>query len=224
LINSPPTTISEKFRLFCRTTTPHHRNLSLPSDESRERYFPRDSSDLANSNQSKEDKKMTIKSRLNQVYTAALLATGMGILTPAQAADTTIECTLYIAQSLDSAASHAVQPDQTAEQLMTIRRAGYCIFDDGSVADKQFVMTVRAMDGGKSGSNQGYSVYTMSNGDSISAEFSGSWGDGPYQGTYNILGGSGAYANASGDGTLSGQESPWSTTAVVKVVMNVSTP
>lgn len=167
---------------------------------------------------------MLIKSKISQTCKTVALTAAIGCVGHASAADTTLQCTLYIAQSMDSSASHAIDLEHASQRLQTIRRAGYCVFDDGRIADKQFVMTIRALEGGKRGTNQGYSVYTLDNGDSISVAFSGSWGDAPYQGTYNILGGTGAYTNATGDGTLSGTKSPWKTSNVVNVVLNVSTP
>lgn len=143
---------------------------------------------------------------------------------PAISEEETLECTLYIAESMDAAVMHQVSVDSAAESLVTLRRAGYCVFADGSVADKQFVMVNRVVDGGQRGTNQGYSVYTLDNGDTISVEFDGGWNKGPYSGVYKILGGTGAYADAKGDGTISGTDSPWKTSSVVKIVLNIETP
>ena len=64
----------------------------------------------------------------------------------------------------------------------------------------------------------------MENGDSVSAEFTGDWGNNGYEGVYKILGGTGNFKGANGDGTITDAQSPWATTDVVKIVLNVKTP
>jgi len=108
--------------------------------------------------------------------------------------------------------------------LTAVRRAAYCVFPDGKVADKQFVVINRTQSGGAQGLAKGFSIYTMPNGDSISTEFTGSWDNGPFNGVYNVLGGSGAYEKATGDGKITGQKSPWGTSAVLNILLNVKTP
>lgn len=147
---------------------------------------------------------------------------GCGIV---RADEQKLECKLYIAESMDSAASHMVSIENSKETLATLRRSGVCIFADGSVADKQFVMVNRITEEGNRGNTQGFSTYTMENGDSVSAQFTGGWGDGPFMGTYQIIGGTGAYANAKGDGTIDGSaQDPWKTTSVVNIVLNITSP
>ncbi len=64
----------------------------------------------------------------------------------------------------------------------------------------------------------------MENADSISAEFTGAWGSEEFKGVYEILGGTGSYGSATGDGTITGVESPWINTGIVEILLNVQTP
>jgi hypothetical protein len=70
----------------------------------------------------------------------------------------------------------------------------------------------------------GYSVYTMDNGDSVFAKFAIDFGSNGASGVYTILGGTGNFEGATGDGSITGTQSPWATTPVVKIVLNVKTP
>ena len=156
------------------------------------------------------------------VLAKSLLALFIGGV--AVAGEEKLECKLYIAESMDSSAMEMVAVESAGESLRSLRRAAYCVFSDGTIADKQFVMINRIMDGGKSGDGIGFSIYTMANGDSISAQFTGAGGEGPFNGIYEILGGTGEYKGATGDGTISSIDSPWKTTGIVDIVMNVATP
>ena len=154
----------------------------------------------------------------------AFLPVAMMISGSVVAKDETLECMLYIAQSMDSDAKSSVAIKSAGLMLSSVRRGSVCVFGDGSVADKQFVLVNRIIGDGSTGSSMGYSVYTMDNGDSLSVEFTGKWGSEGYKGAYTILGGTGSYEGATGDGSITGTKSPWPTTGVVKIVLNVKTP
>lgn len=170
-----------------------------------------------------------MKNRIKPVANVATqtVVVGVAALLPvghAAAAEETLECTLYIATSMDPVSSHEIALENAGATLDSGRRSGFCVFADGSVADKQWVSISHSTEGGASGIGRGYSVYTLQSGDSVSAEFQVGWGQDGLQGTYNILGGTGKFQDASGDGTITGMQSPWKTSAVVGIVLNVKTP
>lgn len=164
------------------------------------------------------------KTKTGQIASIALFLLSAGSSYTAWAGDTELACDLYIAESMDSDASSAIDLKDAGLTLSSVRRAGICLFADGTVADKQFVMVDRIVGDGSTGSNLGYSVYTMENGDSIAAQFHGAWGSTGFKGIYTIIGGTGSFENASGNGSITGTPSPWSTTGVVKILLNVKTP
>ncbi|MEE9321464.1 MAG: hypothetical protein V3U76_13520 [Granulosicoccus sp.] len=138
------------------------------------------------------------------------------------AAEQTLECRLYMDLSTEDASS--VSLPKADVTLTSYRRAAYCIFEDGSVVDKQFILVSRAEGEAASGSGMGFSVYSFENGDTLSMKFETSWDSNGLKGNYQVLDGTGGYAGASGDGTITGGKSPWETSAIVDIVINVSTP
>lgn len=91
------------------------------------------------------------------------------------AAEEVLECRLYIAASVDVVS--LIEMKETGQTLNAMRRGSYCVFADGSVADKQFVLSNRVLGEGSSGNYSGFSIYTLENGDSVSAQFTGGWDD-----------------------------------------------
>ena len=151
----------------------------------------------------------------------ALLGTGLFIAAGAAiAAEQKLECKLYIAESLDHANTYSV--DSTESTILGLRRGGVCIFADGSVADKQFVMGINSRQDGSAGDAVGISVYTFESGDSLTLNFTGGWNKGPFSGDYTVLRGTGVYEGASGSGTISGVDSPWSSTGIVDIKLNLT--
>jgi len=142
----------------------------------------------------------------------------------AMAQDEALTCKLYITATMDSEASSNINMEAAGFSMVTTRRAGFCLFPDGRIADKQFVFISREIGDGSTGSSLGYSVYTLENGDTLTAEFSGAWDSNGFKGTYNILNGTGRFRGAGGDGTIAGTQSPWETTEVLDIVLNVQTP
>lgn len=136
----------------------------------------------------------------------------------------TLECTLYSGESMTSEVMSSVEIKDADLMLESNRVSALRVFEDGRVADKQYVVISRGVGDGSTGTNMGYSVYTMENGASLSAQFTGEWGSDGFNGVYMIMGGTGNFEGAIGDGTVTGAESPWATTGIVDIVLNVKTP
>ena len=86
------------------------------------------------------------------------------------------------------------------------RLFGVAVFKDGRIGVKEFVNSSDMLKG--TGSFYGYSTYTFEEG-SITARYTGSVKDGRSSGEYTILSGTGAYANATGTGTLESAPNPF---------------
>ena len=157
--------------------------------------------------------------RLATALAAATLAAPL-LAGPAAAEETALRCRLYMAVGTEVA--DEIVSASTKSALRTVRRSGVCVFADGAVADKQFVMTQHASDGGARGINHGYSVYTFEGGDALTLAFEGGWDEDGYRGEYELLSGTAAWEGASGTGTITGASSPWEGTEVVDIAIDVT--
>ncbi len=81
------------------------------------------------------------------------------------------------------------------------RAVGVATFSDGMKAIKKFVYT-----SGPGAPIAGISNYTFENGDSITAAFTV---DAQFQGTYTVVGGTGAYEGATGTGSFAPRQTTW---------------
>ena len=86
---------------------------------------------------------------------------------------------------------------------------------------KEFVNSADMLKG--AGSFYGYSTYTFEEG-SITARYIGSVKEGRSTGEYTILSGTGAYANATGTGTIESAPNPFKGVNLFNIKLVVRTP
>jgi hypothetical protein len=98
---------------------------------------------------------------------------------------------------------------------------GVAVFKDGRIGVKEFVNSADMLKG--SGPFYGYSTYTFEDG-SITARYAGAVKDGQSKGEYTILSGTGAYANATGTGTIESAKSPFKGVNLLSIKLVVKTP
>ena len=136
---------------------------------------------------------------VNKYFAAIVLLTAIMGASLAQAE--TLKCKLHISESTKESSALVAAPN-AGVSLSAIRYSGVCIFTDGRIAEKQFVVINRIIGDGKTGTFLGYSVYSFQNDDSLSVQFTGGWGAGGVNGDYTIISGTGAYVNSKGDGNF----------------------
>jgi hypothetical protein len=98
---------------------------------------------------------------------------------------------------------------------------GVAVFKDGRMGLKEFVNSADFLKG--SGPFFGYSTYTFEDG-SITARYTGAAKDGKSKGEYNILSGTGVYANATGTGAFESVPNPFKGVNLYNVKLVIKTP
>jgi len=136
--------------------------------------------------------------KLSKIAKSSLIIGTLLWATSAQAE--TLSCKLYVSTSTNL--THKVSPPSAKTTLLAQRYVGTCHFEDGRVADKQFVGVQRAIGDGSTGKMLGYSTYSLTDKDSITLSFDGGWGSSGFNGDYTVVSGSGSYENAKGGGSF----------------------
>jgi hypothetical protein len=98
--------------------------------------------------------------------------------------------------------------------------AGVAVFEDGRLADKEFVLIVD--NGGSEGSYSGYSTYTFENGDALILRFTGGWGPDRTGGDYEVISGKGAYEGATGTGSFDAVDVKWENTSLYDLTLKIT--
>ena len=146
---------------------------------------------------------------------AALFATS----SVASAGEQVLEFKL-VATPVDVKAVEA--PNMEGQSLSAGTYFGVAYFKDGRIAIKNFISSTDVRKG--SGPVRGYSTYTFEDGSSITASYTGEIKSGVRSGTYTIVSGTGAFANASGTGTFDGIPAAFKGAALFNGKFIVKTP
>lgn len=157
---------------------------------------------------------------MHKVIILALTAAAIGYApSTASAGEQTLEFKLVTAP-VDIKMVEAANID--GQTMSAGQYFGVAYFKDGRIAVKNYVATSDTLNG--SGPIRGYSTYTFDDGSSITASFTGESKAGVAAGTYTIISGTGAYANASGTGTFDGVKSPFKGARLLNGKFVVKTP
>lgn len=118
----------------------------------------------------------------------------------------------------------ALEAPDVPNQMITQSKAfGVGIFKDGRIAVKDFAVVSDLNKG--VGSMYGYSTYSFDEGSTITARFTAEFkANQPVHGEYKILSGTGAYAGATGAGTLDSIPSQFKGVNMYNIRLNVAMP
>ncbi len=114
------------------------------------------------------------------------------------------------------------RPNVEGESVGAGEYAGVAVFEDGRLANKEFVLSMDNK--GAEGAHSGYSTYTFENGDSLTMSFSGGWNANRGGGDYQILSGTGAYEGATGTGSFDAVENSWENADLYDGILTVMKP
>jgi hypothetical protein len=164
-------------------------------------------------------KERIMQTRSNVAILSALL-TGYMLCSPVAAADKTLEFKLVV-KLFEPRALEA--PNVPGQMVTQAKAFGVGIFKDGRIAVKDFIVVSDLNKG--VGSMFGYSTYSFDDGSTITTHFTAEFKENqPVHGEYKILSGTGAYAGATGMGTLDSISSQFKGANMYNIRLNVKTP
>ena len=161
-----------------------------------------------------------MRSKGKSAILAALMAGFLFDSSLAAAAEKILEFQLVVKQ-IDP---RVIEAPNVPNQMVTQSKAfGVGIFKDGRIAVKDFVFVSDLNKG--VGSMYGYSTYMFDDGATITAHFTAEYkANQPVHGEYKILSGTGAYAGATGTGTLDSVSHQFKGANLFNIKLKVMTP
>jgi len=113
-------------------------------------------------------------------------------------------------------------PNVEGQTITQSKAFGVGVFKDGKIATKDYVMAADSNKG--AGTSYGYSTYTFDDGSSVTARFVYDFKPNQGHGDYTILSGTGAYAGATGTGTLDRAPTQFKGVGFFNIKLNIVTP
>jgi hypothetical protein len=161
-----------------------------------------------------------IMQRKGSMVVLAALMVGYFSCSSAAVAEKTLEFKLVV-KLYDQKALEA--PNVPGQMVTESKAFGVGIFKDGRIAAKDFIVVSDLNKG--VGSMYGYSTYTFDEGSTITARFTIDLKPNqPVHGEYKILSGTGAYAGATGTGSMDSIPHQFKGANLWNIKLNVSTP
>ncbi|WP_290651631.1 hypothetical protein [Aquisalimonas sp.] len=151
--------------------------------------------------------------------TCILSAAALGLATGAAAAEEQeLRFTLVITPVEEAPLPAAAE----GQAVQASRSVGVATFEDGRTAFKEFVFLEAGDE--ESGELTGYSTYTFEDGDALHVKFTGGWSPDGLGGDYEVVSGTGAFADATGTGRFDAIGDSWERAMLLDGSFNLEVP